>query len=255
MDQQELIGFEVFNVEFCSSESKQPLRDVCFENGAVSEPFFYLLTKKEQVSANKQILLRSHEPEPRVFCVRASNLVGMFGATIPGKLEPSQVPDHDVFVESTSRNRNLDAGCEAAFFGRATKRLNLDDEGEKPRQILVGVDMIASGYRAGQAVVHERLDVSNVVDGIPKVSQICADEIESSMQGDVLITMSVSGVLSRVGPQVNDFYILPLSEVEVRKVLVSFFPLLNYCLERWIHCETGLVRRSSRILARGRRRR
>lgn len=204
-----LAGYEVHNVVFCSSESKQPLKDVCFENGALAEPFFYMLSKKEQVSAGKQIILRSQEDE-RVFSVRASSLADLFGVSIPGKVEPEAFEGFDAFVESTSRNRNLDAGCEACFFGeRPTKKANVGG----PLQVVVGRDTV-SQFREGGAMAFLELE-NEATDPERRLSVVAPHLLPEAMHGDLLFALHVYGVLERAGPIADEFFIRPCSEVEV----------------------------------------
>lgn len=111
--------FRVENVVFCTaSNSSQTLKEVVGEEGAKGAPFFYGVLKPEEVSAKKRVVLRDGEGE--VYEMDAVELPKFFASCrIPGKLGPDSCKGYTLFVQSTSPNRKLSEGQEAAYHSDA----------------------------------------------------------------------------------------------------------------------------------------
>ncbi len=147
----------MFNIVFCSTETKTTLKDAIARSGGENPPFFYRLLKKEKVSAQKQIVLRKGE---RSFLLpNASILTNLYGVAVPGDLIPRNFPDVEVFVQSTSPNRGLEAGGEACFLGRPTKRHHFEHS-----PIRFGIDSLT--FREQQAVIIGSDDFGEVEEEI-----------------------------------------------------------------------------------------
>ncbi len=125
------------NVCFCRSDEKDSLKGVVADaGGGATKVYFYRPLKKEKVSAGKRVVLRDNG-SGNVYEMDATELPKLFkGVKIPGEVR--DVPGYDHFVQSTSPNRKLEAGQEAAFHGEPgqKKRGREEEEGEDEGETL-----------------------------------------------------------------------------------------------------------------------
>jgi hypothetical protein len=100
--------------------------------GGGTDMYFYRPVKKEKVSAGKRVVLRE-AASGNVYEMDAVELPKHFkGVKIPGEVR--DLPGFDLFVQSTSPNRKLEAGQEACFHGEPGARKRGRDEEEEEEE-------------------------------------------------------------------------------------------------------------------------
>lgn len=125
-------------------------------------------------------------------------------------------------VQSTSPNRNLEAGQEACYLDEADFVPN-----KRPAQRSIAVPLGPVSYYRSDSIgkVWESQEEGNEEPdaeveengGLVRLSRVCRTLAKSgkACHGDLFIGQSMNGVLQRIAPAINDdFFLVPLSEVD-----------------------------------------